>query len=608
MRTTAPSPQTVVADALRHHREGRLDEAERLYRQILKTMPRNADALHLLGVVAHQRGNHERARQLIAKSIAVNPKDAASHNNLGAVLLALNRLQPAVASFERALALKPDYAEARNNLGNALQLSERPREAIEEYRQAIAIHPNYAEAHCNLGRAFHAVGELETAAECYRRALTIQPAYGKCLKNLGDVLGELGQPEAAESRYREALACTPQDPETLAALAALLEHSSQLEQALATAETALNLDPCNVRAAVVAAKCERRLGKPEAALGRLEALDLSRHERQSRAFAQYEIGAICDRLGQYRRAYRCFAEGNRLILGGPLGKAVDPASLPRRIERLMDRFGPDWLAAWTPPFPCGGSEPAFLIGFPRSGTTLLEQILDAHPAIAAIEEKPMLDVVRLAIDEKPSGYPEALAALTEEEISALRRLYFAEAERYRSDLGEARLLDKMPLNTIDVGLIYRLFPTAKLLFALRHPCDVVLSGFMQAFRPNPAMVQFGTLVGAARFYAQVMNLWLRYIDTLPIVSQMVRYEDLVADLVGETRRILAFLEVPWDEQVLAYSERAKTRPISTPSYHQVVQPVYSSSIGRWQNYREAFAEAFSLLQPFIRRFGYQEDG
>jgi Sulfotransferase family len=208
----------------------------------------------------------------------------------------------------------------------------------------------------------------------------------------------------------------------------------------------------------------------------------------------------------------------------------------------------------------------------------------------------------------PEHYPDALAGLGADALAELRRLYFDEVDRRLGDLGGRTPVDKMPLNTIDAGLIYRLFPRAHILLALRHPCDVVLSGFMQAMKPNTAMVLFDSVVSTARFYAQVMSLWLHYREVLPQSVLSIRYEDLVADFAGETRRILEFLGLPWDDAVLSYAEHAKTRAIATPSYHQVVQPIYRRSVDRWRNYPDAFAEVLPILQPFIQAFDYSAEG
>jgi tetratricopeptide (TPR) repeat protein len=447
-------------------------------------------------------------------------------------------------------------------------------------------------------------GDLDAAVASYRRALGHRPGYVNARKNLGDALAELGRTKEAEAQYRKALERDPDNADVHAALAALWERASRLDEALAEAEAALNSDPGHVRGLVMAARCERRLGRPEAGLARLQTLAGARLDDASRAFVAFETATIQDRLGDYRAAFRAFEDGNRMIAQSPQARGVDPETFPNAIARLAERFSREWVASWTPPSPYAGVSPVFLIGFPRSGTTLLDQVLNAHPALVTLEERPALDAVKNALAERPEGYPEALAGLDADQIAALRDIYFAEVAKHLPAGSAAIVVDKMPLNAIDAGLIHRLFPEAKIILALRHPCDVVLSGFMQAFRPNAAMVRFATLEGTAALYAQVMALWRRYAEILPLAVLATRYEDLVADFAAETRRILDFLGLPWDDAVLSYRERAKTRAIATPSYHQVVQPIYARSVGRWRNYAEEMAPVLPLLQPFITAFGY----
>jgi tetratricopeptide (TPR) repeat protein len=601
---SATGAHKLLADAVRFHQKGRLDKAAVVYDRILRADPHHPDALHLSGLVAHQRGDHDRAHELIAAAIRVEDARPAFHNSLGTVLLALDRAREAAACFRRALALDPSYAEAHNNLGNALQQTGRLEEAVASYRRALQSRPGYAEAYYNQGRALHALDELPAAADCYRRAVDAKPDYAKALKSRGDVLGELGRTDEATVQYRRALDVAPGDAENHAALAALWERSSALADALAKAEEALHLDPGNVRAVVVAARCERRLGRPEDGLARLRAFATNGLEDEARAFLSFEMAAILDRLGDYSRAFDEYAAANRLNARSAHARRVDREAYPRLIVRLRGRFTADWVKEWTPSVPAETS-PVFLIGFPRSGTTLLDQILDAHPALHTMEEKPALDMAKKAVERLPVGYPDALAGMTSEDVENLRRVYFAEVARFMGGAPRGILVDKMPLNTIEGGLIHRLFPRAKILLALRHPCDVVLSGFMQAFKPNAAMVHFADLADTARFYASVMGLWLRYAEVLPLDVLTTRYEDLVADFGAETQRILTFLGLPWDDSVLAYAERAKTRAIATPSYHQVVQPIYARSVGRWRNYREQMADVLPLLSPFVDAFGYQ---
>jgi tetratricopeptide (TPR) repeat protein len=607
-RGKGPGPvQRLLAEGVAHHRQGRLSLAAAAYDRVLLADPRNADGLHLRGLVAHQQGDQALAERLMRDALVIDPRPAAFHNSLGAVMLAQQRAEEALKALDQALARDPLLAQAHNNRGNALQRLGRLREAIAAYGDAIGIEPDYAEAHANRARAQHSLGHLKEAEADYRRAIALRSDRSKDHRGLGDVLGELGDREGARAAYLEAIRLDPTDGENHGALASLLERASDLEAGLAAARKALRLAPGDIRALVAAARCERRLGRPEAGLALLRDIDLSGHDEEARAHVLFERAALQDRLGDPVQAYADSSEANRLAMSTPAGRAVDAAAYPRLIRQLAERFTRSWVESWTETPACDlGSPPPpfFLIGFPRSGTTLLDQILDSHPALSTIEEKDCVDIVRRDVDRLPEGYPDALAGLTADAVQTLRRRYFTEASRYLGQGPVTRIVDKMPLNTIDVGLIHRLFPGTKLILALRHPCDVVLSGFMQAFKPNAAMVHLSTLADAARFYGAVMGLWLRYRDVLPLQVVTVRYEDLVADPEGETRRLLDGLGLPWDPAVLTYADRARAKPIATPSYHQVVQPIYRRSVGRWQSYRAAFTDVLPILQPFLDAFGY----
>lgn len=597
----------LLQDGVRFHKEGRWRRADACYQRVLALDPTQADALHLSGLIAKQLGDPTRAESLIRCAIAANPAQASYANSLGVILLERGEAVAAAETFQHALALDPGYPEALNNLGNARQQLRDWPAAVESYRRAIALRPDYAEAQANQGRALHMADRQADAVACFEQALRLRPGYGKAERWQGDSLADLGRRAEAEAAYRRALAIDPTDAEALSALAALQERSNKLEEAIASADAALSHDPRAVRALIAAARAERRLGRMEAALARLAgAADDASIDPEAASMLAFERGMALDRERDYPAAYSAFVRANALMeQAWPMAES-DRAFFPRLIDRLGERFTPAWLATWTSPPPDREPAPVFLIGFPRSGTTLLDQILDAHPALATLEEKDAIDIIRREVDSLPGGYPDALAGLDAVAITRLREHYRAEVRRHMGGDPAGRIVDKMPLNTIDTGLILRLFPDARFLLALRHPCDVVLSGFIQAFKPNAAMVHFGSLDGAARFYAQVMGLWQHYVRVLTPRVLPVRYEDLVADLEGETRRILAFLDLPWDDAVLGYRERAKTRSIATPSYHQVVEPIYRRSVNRWYNYAGAFAPVLPILQPFIEEFGYAE--
>lgn len=599
----------LLAEGARRHQQGDLRKAATCYRQVLRLDPRQPDALHLCGLIAYQEGDHPGALALVQQALAVDARQAPFHNSQGVVLLALDRLAEAEQCFRRALDRDPLYAEALNNLGNALQRQHLLADAVASYGRAIEARPEYVEAWCNRGRALHLDGLAGDAVASLRQALVLRPGWPKAMRWLGDALAAAGDRDAAEAAYRGALARDATDAETYAALAALLERGNRLEDALAAANAALRNNARLLRAAVTAARVLRRRNDPQAALAKLDAVRASGAPREERAAAAFERGQILDRTGAYAAAYQAFAAGNLLLAEEPAAVRIDRAFFPRLIGRLRQRFTAGWVAGWQPaPAADAAPAPVFLVGFPRSGTTLLDQILDAHPALTTMEEKDALDQVRRAVDRLPGGYPEALAGLDDAAIEGLRRLYWGEVARQLGDLGGQMLVDKMPLNTIDVGLIHRLFPRAHILLALRHPCDVVLSGFMQAMQPNAAMTLFDSLLSTAQFYAQVMDLWRHYRTVLPLTCLNIRYEDLVADLPGQTQRILSFLGLPWNDAVLGYAEHAKTRSIATPSYHQVVQPIYRRSVDRWRNYDFAFDDVLPVLEPFIAAFGYAAAG
>lgn len=600
----------LLRDGVQFHREGRWQRAEACYQQALRLDPRQPDALHLTGLIAHHRGDSARAESLIGAAIAADPDQTSYANSLGVVLLERGAVDAAIAALQQAIARDPAYPEAYNNLGNAWQRRRQWVEAIASYRQAISLRADYAEAHANQGRALHLADQPGEAVGCFEQALRLRPDYTKVARWLGDSLADLGRRSEAEAAYRRALDLDAEDAETYAALAALLERSNRLEEAIAAADAALRRDPRAVRALLAAARAERRLGRMEAALSRLQQAPIDDGiDPDARAMLAFERGMTLDREGDYAGAYTAFVRANALMEDAWPLAAADRSFFPDLIERLSARFTLPWVAGWSPPPPPDAAPaPVFLIGFPRSGTTLLDQILDAHPMLSTLEEKDAIDVIRREVDALPAGYPDALGSFDAEVIIRLRRRYRQEVRRHLGGEPAGRVVDKMPLNTIDAGLILRLFPDAQFILALRHPCDVILSGFMQAFKPNAAMVHFGSLAGAASFYAQVMALWQQYVRVLAPRVLPVRYEDLIGDLPGETRRILSFLDLPWDDAVLGYRERAQTRAIATPSYHQVVQPIYRRSIDRWRNYADAFAPLLPTLAPFIEAFGYGGDG
>ncbi len=633
-----------MQEGVAHHRAGRLRDAETAYRRVLAALPDHADALHLLGLVAHNSGDHRAAVKRIGKAIKRNPSApdyhnnlgeahralgagdraiacyrraiglnadfALAHNNLGIVLIDAGRVEEAAAAFERAIAAEPKLAWAHNNLGNALTYQGRFADAVAAYERAIALRSDYADAHNNLGNAWKSQGKFHDAVAAYRRAIDLSPGSAALHTNLGNALVELGQTEAAMASFARALEVDADHADAHFGRGDLFEKQHEFEAAREAARQVMRCAADHAGAALLLARLDRRQGKPEEARGRLDAL-LGR-DRESAVImaARAARGQISDELGDYAAAFADFEAANRARFADRSARAVDRDAFLGRIARNRRWFSGARVGSW--PSEVGGEAgaPVFLVGFPRSGTTLTEQMLHAHPNLTVSDELPVIwglmneDVPRFVRSDTP--FPDCLDELKEPDIRALR-------ERYWGRLGEhgvtvapgRRFVDKLPLNIVDLGFVRRVFPDSPVLVALRDPRDVCLSCFMQDFRINQAMVHFLDLGSTAALYTAVMDLWLHYRSVLGLSFLEFRYEDLVADVEATVRALLAFIGEPWDDGVLRHAESAKRRFVSTPSYRDIFKPVSSRAVGRWRNYREQLAPVLPVLDRFVAQFGYR---
>jgi hypothetical protein len=257
----------------------------------------------------------------------------------------------------------------------------------------------------------------------------------------------------------------------------------------------------------------------------------------------------------------------------------------------------------------GAWTPVFLVGFPRSGTTMTEQILAAHSGIITLEERHFVEAVRYEWARIVGANPDIgwmADQLDAEHILQLRSFY---REKVESDLeapiGSATVIDKLPLNIMHIGLINLIFPDAKIVVAIRDPRDACLSCFMQDFELNSAMIHFLSLEQTVEFYTQVMGAWLHFRDIVSLSQLVVRYEDIVQNLEREARQLIDFIGLDWEPGILQFHQKAKNRVILTPSYTAVTEPVHARAIGRWRNYRQQFNPLMPRLEPFIDEFGYE---
>lgn len=643
-----------LAQALAAHQSGNLAAAQQGYQTVLQRQPDNAQALHNLGLLAAQAGEHQAAAELVGRALKVKPRHAPAQRDLGKILYAAGQMQPAAEALEKAVQLAPRDAEALSLLGacrtalgegeageracrkalklaperadvllqlaNAQAWQQKFDDAIAGYRKLLKRQPDNAQARHNLARCYYnqamaqvGTGELEPAGESLRLALEIDANFADAWSNLGSLLNQLGRPEQAEDACRRALELNPQDPDARANLALILEHGSRLEEALAEAEAGLDQVPEHPWLRLAAAKAERRLGRAEAAARFSGVAAPEDGPLPLRLDWHFEQGRLFDRQNQPDEAMAAYHAGNRLSQQLAETRFAAPGARPRGITRrrmaaLAERITPGRVADWTPvSAPSAADSPVFLVGFPRSGTTLLHHVLESHPRLRVAEEVEALLSAEAALAGDYEAWLDRLEGLDEAGAAAARQAYLETLTAGLPDKPGARTVDKLPLNILRLAEIHRLYPNAKIILALRHPCDVCLSAYMQNFDLNDAMAHFTDLEETGRFYAETMTLYRQVREALPLDVHALRYEDLVADFDGTVGRLLDFLELDWDDRVRDFAETARKRQrIDTPSYSQVTEGLYDRARYRWERYRNHLDPVIEQVRPFLADFGYPE--
>lgn len=516
------------------------------------------------GFAALQIGNAQRALE-IARAAGEDPNARYLEG------LALRAMGDSGAALDVFRALTgahpqvPDFANLEGLCAGDLDDVDGARAAFE---RALSANAGFYNAPFNLGRVLADHGALAEAAEAFRKALAIKPDHLPSQRSLAHVLERAHEYEAAEEAADAALKLAGSDPLALAVKAGALTRREAYGEAADLVTRQLKPDAPAVNAAL--------------ALGRkAEALE---------------------KAGQFDAAFAAFAAANQKLkqkFSASLGSVANGFAL----DRVKS------LSRW-PGLPtdaeagCEGPAPVFLVGFPRSGTTLIENVLAAHPAITTSDEAELSAPLIEAAGDRPEDWLAFMESLPEKR-AGLRETYWAGWRGKAPEAGQV-FIDKLPLNLAYAGLLSAVFPDAKFILAIRDPRDCVLSAFKQRFGMNPAMFRMLTMPGAAAYYDAAMLAGSRALDRVPPEQQcQVKYEDFVANLEGEARKLVGFLGLDWDEAVMNYRDQAKSRAISTPSASQVVQPIYDSSAGRWKDYAGPMEGVRPVLDPWAQRFGYE---
>ena len=511
----------------------------------------------------------------------------------------------ALKHANQALAGDPHLVGALYIKALAQRILGDPGAAKQALETALSVNQNAAEIHNVLGLCEQDLGQDKAAQNAFETAERLDPGFLHAPFNLARLLFDAGERRAAAQAYERALSIDPNHVDSLRGLAHALNVLRDFERAEAVADLALALMPSDAVALSVKGGAMLRAGNADGAVALIRGqLKPQEGGAMNVSLALGVLGEAYDQLGAYTDALKAWGFGNERLrqnVEAHYENSEAPYSLTVA-QRLAAAYG---RATQTIDSSSDGPSPVFLVGFPRSGTTLLENVLAAHPAIQTSEEQPHAEGIVLAAGASEDSIAELLAK-DGTELEALRRQYWQSACPDGPPIDGQVFIDKLPLNLNWIGVLAHVFPGAKFILALRDPRDCVLSSFQQRFVMNPSMYRMLRMDDAARYYDAAFSAAEAARRALPgLAVHEVRYEDVVDDLEAEARKAIAFLGLNWDGAVMDYRDTAKTRAINTPSAPQVDQPIYTQSVDRWRQYAFVFeGEVAAILDPWIERWGY----
>lgn len=660
------SAEDILAQAIAAARAGDIRRARETAEQGLKSGTGDATPFHaFLGMIFARSGDLAVAAEHLKSARAARPDDVTIACNLISVLMddgrdddalsvanetlaasdaslrvaryrgflaqKLEKFEEAVKAYEIVLARSPDDFECLNNIGNAKAGLGDHAGAVESLQRAVKIDPRAAPTRLNLASALIALERFDEAEELLSRTTSEfpgdpHPPYQlyvlyKSQQKQKEALAALEEsvkraPDAAsnqlklaieygverrtldaERAYRRTIELNPVESDAFMGLAIQYEHTNREAEFAPLIDLARKNGLADGAIAFIEALELRRLGKFEDGLTRLQAVPSDLEPIRT----VHIKATLLERLKRTDEAFAAFSQANGLMEASPTGPVERGATLRSNLKKELDLLTPEWRGSWSPvKIDDEFEDPVFLVGFPRSGTTLLDTILMGHPGTIVMEEQPPLNIVEDAI-----GGLAALPDLDSAAVASARKRYFEEAEKIQQIDAGKTLIDKSPLFLYRVPLIKRLFPRARIILSLRHPCDAVLSCYMSNFRLNSAMSNFLRLEDAAAFYDVCFTHWSRSCELFPLSVHKIVYEKLVEDVAAEVGPLLDWLGLERNTDMLDHQKTAKSRGlITTASYSQVTEPIYKRASGRWERYRDHLVPALDILAPWAIEFGY----
>jgi tetratricopeptide (TPR) repeat protein len=607
------SPNTLAELAARDLQENRLAAAEAKCLRALATERQHRGALSVLGMVLHAQGRHEDAVRVFNALTQFEPGNAGHWSNLATALRPTRRYDAALAAYDRAVQLGGATADLMYGVGT-LQVDRCDyASACVMFSRAVSLAPDDAGLRVALAQCLFDSMRTEEALAALEGWPRFTGLTSEEVAAIAQLLIGMGEMRRAEPALARVLEDARRGAPISLRLVHVLERTNRLKEARAALDR-IKARSENPGGEVDLLMAEADLAQRNAANDEACRLyfEVLKHQDDflRRHGVLFPLAKSLDALGRYDEAYATLEEAHRsqvAFIETALGKSATESS--PAIELARESSEPDDIAGWQDSEAPGVEDsPIFIVAFPRSGTTLLEQILDAHPRLRSMDETPFLKQALEDVRSSGIRYPAELRRLSAAQLREIRARYWERA-RGRAELQSGqRLVDKNPLNMMRLPLIRRLFPQARVVLAVRHPCDTLLSCFQQQFRAPDLALICRDLATLARNFRTAFDFWYAQLPLLGGATLELRYETLVSDFDAEVRRLAEFLLLPWDAALLAPGEHARAKGyISTPSYSQVVEPINRKSVGRWRHYQRHFAQALPLLMPYVERWGYSAE-
>lgn len=611
-------PIDSIAQALRQARPG---DAERLTRAHLSVAPEDEYALLILGICLQEQGRSAEAIAPYRLLTRKHPESALHWNNLGTVLRSAGEAREAEDAYRRALELDPRDYTAAMNLG--LLFLERGiyPAARESFLHAHAIDPGSPEARIYAAQMCYALDSRDKAELLLEPWRQWRDLPDDLALELAILMVHFGNADEGTRIFTRLLADNPGNLRAIAHLAGMFERVNRLDEARAMlarlpqpetiADSALAQEVIAVHTTL--ARREKNPARAREIVEQMIAAQehLRGHAGEVNAWRRdnlyFPLAKVCDRLGDVDATMSSLEKAHALqieLVRSSLPELLAPDAQP--LHTATKWVTADMRAAWPDfPAPAVPDSPIFIVGFPRSGTTMLEQMLDAHPALEAMDERAFLQQLVERMSAFGYAYPNDLGKLTAAQCEELRGLYWDLTAKVAPRRDSQRLVDKNPLNMLRLPLLNRLFPNAPIVLALRHPCDVILSNYMQHYNSNMFAVLCSNLERLAQGYILAFEFWLHHAGLFKPNLIVSRYEDLLDDFDGNIRRIGEFLGLADSAPLARFDEHARDKGfISTPSYNQVIEPPNKKAVDRWRRYHRYFEPVLPVLQPMLQRFGY----